>query len=96
LVCSGLGNNIKHSSARVPELDAEVAGLCGDLLDRVSNVEWLRYASELNIIVFDAVEQVVVPPHALTVYGELDCTSTDPIDSAPDGMADSRQCTDQG
>src|SRR5262245_36158 len=82
LVCPRLRDHIENSAAGASELDTEVARLHGDFLHRIGDVERLSYAGEPSVIVFGAVEQVVVPTHTLAIDGErsrIRCRS--PVDT---------------
>ena len=42
VVCAGLGDHVEHAAAGPAELDAEVRGLNGHLLDSFGDIERLR------------------------------------------------------
>src|SRR5215813_4381079 len=69
----GLGYDVDDAAAGAAEVDAKVAGLCRHLLNGVGNVEGLRDAVELDVIVLGAVQQIVISARSLTVHGELRC-----------------------
>src|SRR5215467_7662303 len=70
-VGAGLGDDIEDATARASELDPEVPGLNGNLLDSVADGKWLGYARELHVIVFRAIQDIVISAGALAVNGEL-------------------------
>ncbi len=69
-VCAGFGHYVEDAAAGAAELDAKVASLHRHFLDRVRDVEGLRDACIGHVVIFGAIQQIVIRPKALAVHRE--------------------------